>query len=66
MAPRRYISLAEFSEQFGISDRTARRWVASGKIRAVRLSERVIRIDSEEVERFLAKASGDIGPDPAP
>lgn len=57
MAQRRYISLAEFSEQFGISDRTARRWVASGKLRAIRLSERVIRIDTAEVERFVSEAS---------
>ena len=51
-----YTSPARLAQDLGVSDRTVRRWIAEGRLKAVRLSERCIRIDSAEVERFLAQA----------
>lgn len=65
MSSKRYISLAQLSEELDISPRTARRLVAEGKLKAVRLSERCIRVERAELDKFLARASGDIGPDAA-
>ncbi|MDH3025302.1 helix-turn-helix domain-containing protein [Gordonia alkanivorans] len=62
MSSKRYISLAQLSEELDISPRTARRLVAEGKLKAVRLSERCIRVERAELDRFLATASGGIGP----
>lgn len=51
-----YTSPVRLAEDLGVSDRTVRRWISEGRLKAVRLSERCIRIDTAEVERFLAKA----------
>lgn len=56
-ATQRYVSPGELATELGLSDRTVRRWVAEGKLKAVRLSARVIRIDRAEVDRFLSEAS---------
>ena len=64
-ATPKYIPLAQFCEERGVSDRTGRRWIADGRLKAVRFSERCIRISVDEAARFDAKASGDIGPDAA-
>ncbi|WLP90588.1 helix-turn-helix domain-containing protein [Gordonia sp. NB41Y] len=55
--PSKYVSPGQLAAELGLSDRTVRRWIAEGKIAAVRLSARVIRIDRAEVDRFLSEAS---------
>nr|DAL64989.1 MAG TPA_asm: helix-turn-helix domain protein [Caudoviricetes sp.] len=64
---RNFSTPTTLAEELGVSDRTVRRWIAEGRLKAIRLSERVIRIEPAEVERFLAAAqtSGDISPDAA-
>lgn len=49
-----YISLTAFAEDLGVSDRTVRRWIAQGRLKAIRPSERVIRIHRDEAARFIA------------
>lgn len=57
-----YISLSQFAKPRGISPRTARRYVAEGRLKAVRFSERCIRVHRDEVARFDAEAARNIGP----
>lgn len=52
---RNLVSLQIFCDQYGITERTGRQWIAKGKIRAYRLGDRMIRIDLDEVERDLLK-----------
>lgn len=42
-------SISQVAELTGTSDPTVRRWIAEGKLRAYRYSERVIRIDEADV-----------------
>jgi excisionase family DNA binding protein len=41
------------SEQYGVSERTLRRYIAQGKITGYRLGPRMIRVDLDEVEQLL-------------
>lgn len=50
-----YVSLTQFADELGISDRTVRRWIADGKLSAIRLSPRVIRIHRDEADRFISQ-----------
>ena len=56
-ARTRYLSLQDIAEELGISDRTVRRWVASGRLPAVRPSERVIRVKAEDLDAFLGTSA---------
>lgn len=42
-------SISQVAELTGTSDPTVRRWIAEGKLRAYKYSERVIRIDESDV-----------------
>ncbi|AFA73600.1 DNA binding domain, excisionase family [Gordonia polyisoprenivorans VH2] len=53
----KYVSPAQLAAELGLTDRTVRRWIAEGKLHAVRFSARVIRIDRAEVERLISEAS---------
>lgn len=44
------VSIAEVAEQFGLSTRTIRRYIAAGHLTAYRVGPRVIRLDVAEVE----------------
>ncbi|SIS19491.1 excisionase family DNA-binding protein [Williamsia sterculiae] len=55
-ARRSFTTPNRLADDLGVTDRTVRRWIAEGRLKAVRLSERVIRIDTAEVDRFLAQA----------
>ena len=41
------------SEQYGVSEKTLRRYIAEGKITGYRLGPRLIRVDLDEVEQLL-------------
>jgi excisionase family DNA binding protein len=41
------------SEQYGVSEKTLRRYIAEGKITGYRLGPRLIRVDVDEVEALL-------------
>ncbi|WAC55018.1 helix-turn-helix transcriptional regulator [Gordonia sp. SL306] len=55
-ARTRYLSLQDIAEELGISDRTVRRWIATGQLKAVRPSPRVIRVEASELDRFISAA----------
>ncbi len=54
-APR-LLRLAEVAERVGVSYRTVQAWVASGRVRVLRLSPRVVRVEAAELERWIAEA----------
>jgi excisionase family DNA binding protein len=41
------------SEQYGVSEKTLRRYIAQGKLTGYRLGPRLIRVDLDEVETLL-------------
>jgi excisionase family DNA binding protein len=58
--PRRPASVAEGAAHYGMSDRTIRRYIASGILPAYRIGPRAIRIDLDDLERLarLVPAAG--------
>lgn len=46
----RKITLNEASERSGLSTKTLRRWIASGRLRAYRVGTRAIRVDPADVD----------------
>lgn len=52
-ARTRYLSLQDIADELGISDRTVRRWIATGRLKAIQPSPRVIRVEASELDRFL-------------
>ncbi|WP_431817720.1 helix-turn-helix domain-containing protein [Gordonia jacobaea] len=50
---KKRLSIAETAEYLGISTKTVRRYIASGRLKAHRLGPRVIRIDVESIEALL-------------
>jgi excisionase family DNA binding protein len=41
------------SEQYDVSEKTLRRYIAEGKITGYRLGPRLIRVDLDEIEQLL-------------
>ncbi|MBA8964761.1 excisionase family DNA binding protein [Rhodococcus percolatus] len=41
------------AEQFGVSERTIRRRIADGSLRAYRMGPRMIRIDTDQLDEVL-------------
>jgi excisionase family DNA binding protein len=45
----------EAAKRLRVTPRTVRNWIASGRLSAVRVSDRVTRIPASEIERLLAR-----------
>ncbi len=45
-------TIKEIHEEINVSDRTVRRWIADGKLKAIKI-QGVVRIKDEEYKRFL-------------
>jgi excisionase family DNA binding protein len=53
------ISIQEVAEQFDVSPRTIRRYIASGRLTAHRVGPRIIRLDAEQArEQLLGQPIG--------
>lgn len=50
---KKYGTLKECAEEYGISVTTLRRWIADGRITAHRVGPRLIRLDLDQVRREL-------------
>lgn len=46
-------SIAETAEYLGVCTKTVRRYIADGRLRAVRIGPRLIRVDGESVEALM-------------
>lgn len=55
MASTRYSTIAEAAEFAGISTRTIRRYIAAGLITGYRVGPRLIRVDLNELGRFISR-----------
>ena len=49
---RRLVSLTFGAEYLGISERTLRRFIASGHLKGFRVGDKLVRIDFDELESF--------------
>lgn len=53
------ISIQDVAEQFGVSTRTVRRYIAAGRLTAYRVGPRLIRLDPDQVrEQLLGESLG--------
>ena len=51
--PMRLLTVRDAVERLNVTERTLRAWLAAGKLPAVRLSARCIRIRPEDLEAFI-------------
>ncbi len=54
--PRRVITYPEGARRLAVSDATFRRYVAAGRIHAIRLGPNRVAIEESEIDRFLDEA----------
>lgn len=47
------VSIAETADYLGICTKTVRRYIADGRLRAVRLGPRLIRVERSSVEELM-------------
>lgn len=47
------ISIAETAEMLGICTKTVRRYIADGRLKAVRLGPRLIRVDAGSIQALM-------------
>jgi excisionase family DNA binding protein len=47
---RRYGSVATAAEQYGVSEKTIRRWIATGRLTGYRVGPRLLKIDLDELD----------------
>ncbi|ODR03914.1 hypothetical protein BHQ15_17740 [Mycolicibacillus koreensis] len=52
------LTVQAVADRFGVTDRTVRRYVASGLIPAARLGKRLIRIRAADVDAVLSPTGG--------
>ena len=55
---RRFYSLKEFAEIFGLDRVTVRRYIADGQVKAFRVGPETIRIPVTEIERLTSNPIG--------
>jgi excisionase family DNA binding protein len=58
VANTRVITIEEAAETYGVSTRTIRRYISSGRITARRLGPRLIRLDADEVRAQILGPAG--------
>src|ERR1700757_3565698 len=51
--PKKYITLNEVAETYGVSTRTVLRYLAEGRLKGYRVGPKLIRFNADEVERAL-------------
>jgi excisionase family DNA binding protein len=58
--PRQYVTLGAAAERLGCSQRTVRRMVSRGELHAYRVGQRMLRLDSDELDA-LARVVPTVG-----
>jgi excisionase family DNA binding protein len=51
-----WLSIAEFASRAGVSTKTVRRWIQAGRLHAVRMGPKLIRVNPAELSRLLELA----------
>ena len=52
--PDTFLTIWEAADELKISDRSLRKLIAAGEVRATRLGKRIVRIPRAEIERLAA------------
>jgi excisionase family DNA binding protein len=52
------IGLPEAAERCGVHYRTIRRWIADGKLPAVRVGPKLLKVNASDLERILSPVGG--------
>ena len=52
------ISLTDAAQRLGVNYRTIRRWIAAGRIDAVRVGPRLLKIDAAQLDRVMSPVGG--------
>jgi excisionase family DNA binding protein len=52
---RRYASVEQAAEFYGVTTRTVRRWLADGRLTAYRIGNHLLRLDWSEVESLAVR-----------
>lgn len=53
MASRKLVSINVAAAELGVSERTIRRYIASGRLTGYRVGARLIRVDLSQLDRAL-------------
>jgi excisionase family DNA binding protein len=52
------IGVPEAAQRCGVHYRTIRRWIADGRLNAVRVGPRLLKVDADELAAFLRPTGG--------
>ena len=55
---RRLSSINGVAEEYDVSPRTVRRWIADGRIAGYRVGPRLIKIDMNEIDAIMRPVGG--------
>ena len=55
---KKFYSVKEIAEIVGVTPQSVHNWILEGKIKAIKLTSRIIRISESELNQFINK--GDI------
>lgn len=58
-----FYSVQRVAEIFAVGDQAVRNWIKSGKIKAIKVSDKVFRIERAEVLRFANEKYGPVRSD---
>lgn len=53
--PRRLVRMRTVADQYDVSERTIRAWIADGLLTAYRIGPRALRLDLAEVEALIVR-----------
>ena len=62
---RRRITVAQAADRLSVSEKSIRRWIASGDLEAVRVGRKVLRLDPDDVDRLAVRVPTSGGVDDA-
>ena len=54
---KKYLTVKEAAERLNVQPHTLRAWINQGKVKAYRLTARMLRLDAEELDAFMAKVA---------
>lgn len=50
---QQYLSIAQTADALGVSERSVRRWIDAGRITAVRIGPKLLRVPAESLAAFI-------------